>query len=261
MLNMNFPSSDQQVLSLDTGDEIGITLFRQPPLPPPNPPGTYPPEQIRRWWVSKDCVTTYTLDDALREIKGLFESSNTYVFQYFDGYHLMPIVNDRDLQSSLRYFLANSSRPNVCRIYLEEKLEKNDESFKAQIEVTALRASSTKQLSASLNSGSSKNARCKTKNTLTEEQRLKTFRARVLNKHGTNAEVFNSSTITCLYDRCGKKISCKQFNQQNFDTHVKFCHSSKKTAGRDIRLLLTMIGQSTKGSEGEETKGASSTED
>ena len=99
------------------------------------------------------------------------------------------------------------------------------------------------------------NSRCKTKNNLTEEQYLKTFQARVLNKHGTNAEVFNSSTITCLYDRCGKEISCKQFNRQNFERHVKFYHSSKKT------MLLTMIGQSTKGSEGEETKGASSTED
>ena len=35
MINMVFPKSIQ-ALSLDTGDEIGVTLFRQPPLPPPH---------------------------------------------------------------------------------------------------------------------------------------------------------------------------------------------------------------------------------
>ncbi|XP_068705658.1 uncharacterized protein [Montipora foliosa] len=49
MVNMVFPKSIQ-AFSLDTGDEIGVTLFRQPPLPPSHPPGTYPPEQMRRWW-------------------------------------------------------------------------------------------------------------------------------------------------------------------------------------------------------------------
>lgn len=244
MINMVFPKSIQ-AFSLDTGDEIGVTPFRQPPLPPLHPPGTYPPEQMRRWWVSKECVSNYTLTDALREVKGLFQSRNTYTLQYFDGYHLMPIVNDRDLQSCLRYFLANASNPDVCRIFLEEKLPKVEESFKAQIEVTPAQASSTKELSKSLNAGSSHSARSKTKSTLTEEQRLKTFRARVLNKHGTNAAVSDKNTITCSYDQCGKKTSCKQFNQQNFDTHVKFCHTSKKKSGSaDIRLLLTMIGQS-----------------
>lgn len=61
--------------------------------------------------------------------------------------------------------------------------------------------------------------------------------------HGTNAA--DKTTITCSYDQCGKKISCKQFNQQNFDTHIKFWHTSKKKHGSaDIRLLLTMIRQS-----------------
>ena len=88
-------------------------------------------------------------------------------------------------------------------------------------------------------------ARSKTKSTLTEEQRLKKFRARVLTKHGTNATVSDKTTIICSYDQCGKKISCKQLNQQNFDTHVKFCHKSKEKSGSaDIRLLLMMIGQS-----------------
>ena len=33
--------------------------------------------------------------------------------------------------------------------------------------------------------------------------------------------------------------------QQNFDMHVKFCHTSKEKSGSaDIRLLLTKIGQS-----------------
>ena len=108
-----------------------------------HPPGTYPREQMRHWWVSEDCVSDYALADAQKEVKSLFQSRNTYILQYFDGYHLMPIVNDRDLQSCLRYFLANSSNPDVCRIFLEEKLPKMEESFKAQIEVTLPQASST----------------------------------------------------------------------------------------------------------------------
>ena len=121
-----------------------------------------------------------------------------------------------------------------------------------------------KELSASLNAGSPHTARLKTKNTLTEEQRLKTFRARVFSKHGTNAEVSDKTTITCFYDHCGKKISCKQFNKQNFDTHVQFCHTSKKkTDSADIRLLLTMIGQSEreKNNKRQESNGASSNQE
>ena len=171
----------------------------------------------------------------------------------------MPIVNDMDLRSCLRYFLANSSNPDVCRVFLEEKLYKKAESFKAHIEVTAVQAFSTKALSESLHADSYHKGKPKTKNTLTEEQRLKTFRARVLNKHGTNADVFNKTTITCKYDHRRKVISCKEFNQQNFDTHVKFCHASKKNPASDIRLLLTLIGQSEKEeSDGEQSHGASS---
>ena len=62
---MVFPKS-VQAFSLDTGDEIGVTLFRQPPLLPPHPPVTYPSEQMRRWWVRKERVSNYTLDDALK---------------------------------------------------------------------------------------------------------------------------------------------------------------------------------------------------
>ena len=143
--NIKLPEPGHIAFSLDTGEEIGITLFRQPPLPPPHPPGSYPPKQIRRWWVSKERVTSYTLDDAVEEIKTLFDSKNTYVLQYYDGFNLMPVVNDRDLRSCLRYSLANSNRPEVCRIYLEETLSKTEESFKARIEVTAVRASCTKR--------------------------------------------------------------------------------------------------------------------
>lgn len=257
MPNMKLPEHGHIAFSLDTGEEIGITLFRQPPLPPPHPPGSYPPKQMRRWWVSKERVTSYTLVDAVEEIKTLFDSKNTYVLQYYDGFNLMPVVNDRDLRSCLRYFLANSNRPDVCRIYLEETLSKTEESFKARIEVTAVRASCTKELSESFNDGSAQKEKLKRKTALTEEQRFKTFRARLLNKHGTNVEVLSKTTIKCLYDRCGKKISCKEFNQQNFDTHVKLCHASKKSHGSDIRLLLTLIGQSEEGATEEERNEAS----
>ena len=40
-------------------------------------------------------------------------------------------------------------------------------------------------------------------------------------------------------------ISVERKYQQNFDTHVKFCHTSKEKSGSaDIRLLLTKIGRS-----------------
>ena len=121
MSTISSPKAPDLVFSLDAGDEFGVTLFLQPPLPPPNPPGTYPPRQIRGWWVNKEKIVTATLNDALGEIKTLFESPNTYTLHYHDGFHLLSIVNDRALQSFLHYFLANLSNGNICRIYLDEK--------------------------------------------------------------------------------------------------------------------------------------------
>lgn len=103
-------SNEQMVMSVDTGDEIGIRLCRQPPLPPPHPPRTYPPDQLRRWWVNKECIKEMKLSHALNEFKSLFSSSNTYSVKYFDGTYLMPIVNDKDLQSCLRYFYGKFVR-------------------------------------------------------------------------------------------------------------------------------------------------------
>ena len=40
-------------------------------------------------------------------------------------------------------------------------------------------------------------------------------------------------------------ISVERKYQQNFDMHVKFCHTSKEKSGSpDIRLLLMQIGHS-----------------
>ncbi|KAL9958851.1 hypothetical protein ACROYT_G035921 [Oculina patagonica] len=189
------------VFSLDAGSEFGVTLFLQPPLPPPNPPGSYPPRQIRRWWVDKDSATLITLNDALGEIKTLFESPNTYTLQYHDGFHLLPIVNDKDLQSCLRYFLANLSNGNICRIYLEEKLEKREERFEAQMQVKAGVASLTRQLQVGTTTNGNEKSTNR-KNKMTDDERLNTFRARALAKHGEKAEIVNKTTAKCLYESC-----------------------------------------------------------
>ena len=76
-----------------------------------------------------------------------------------------------------------------------------------------------------------------------EGDRLQAFKARVLSKHGDRAEVINKTSIKCLYHENCKKVLCKEFNIQNFDTHVNLGHKNKKKQGGDIRMLLTMIGQ------------------
>ena len=70
-------------LSVDTGDEIGVTLYLQPLLPSPNPPHTYATEKVRRWWVKMDDITVVTLNCALDEIKVLYGCKNTFSLHYF----------------------------------------------------------------------------------------------------------------------------------------------------------------------------------
>ena len=82
--------------------------------------------------------------------------------------HLMVIVNDRDLRSSLRYFLENSNRQDGCRIFLEEERSKTEESFKACIEFTASQASSTKHQAERFEANSTKKGKLKTINALSE---------------------------------------------------------------------------------------------
>lgn len=67
----------------------------------------------------------------------MFESPNTHQLQHHDGFRLLPIVNDKDLQCCLRFFLANLADGNICRIYLEEKLQQREERFQARIQVKA----------------------------------------------------------------------------------------------------------------------------
>lgn len=95
--------------------------------------------------------------------------------------HLMVIVNDRDLRSSLRYFLENSNRQDGCRIFLEEERSKAEESFKACIEFTASQASSTKHQAERFEANSTKKGKLKTINAL--------------------SEFLSKTTIKCLYDR------------------------------------------------------------
>lgn len=119
------------------------------------------------------------LNDALGEINTLFESPNTYTRQYHDGFHLLPIVNDRDLQSCLRYFLANLSNGSICRIYLEEKLERREERFEARMQEKIGIASLTRQLQGvASSSGIEKSSN--RKNKMTVDERFKTCRARAL---------------------------------------------------------------------------------
>jgi len=200
--------------------------------------------------VNKEKALTITLNDALGEIKTLFESKTTYTLQYHDGFHLLPIVSDRDVQSCLRYFLANLSNGSICRIYLEEKLEKREECFEARVQVKAGVASQTRQLQVAVSSieySSGNETSAKRKNKMTDDERLQTFRARALAKHSDKAEIINKTTVKCQYDHsCQKKITCKEFNLQNFDRHIELCHASNKSFGTDIRMLLTMIGQNDK---------------
>ena len=80
-----------------------------------------------------------------------------------------------------------------------------------------------------------------------EEERLEKFCARFLSKHGDKAKAINKGTVHCLYEKsCNKNIACKEFNIQKFEKHVKSCHSSEKTHGEDIRMLLTLIAQNQK---------------
>lgn len=247
-MKMSFSKESQENLSqqqpfssfsLDCGDEFGITLCRQPPLPPPNPPGTYSPNQMRRWWVKKDDVANMKLNVALLKMKSLYNSTNTFELFYFDGFSMMPIVNDKDLQSSMRYFLANSSNPDVSRIYLEEQVTKDHEEFKAVIRVNKKIALATEKLKVS----ELDKSHPRKYNKKSDDKRLQAFRNRVLAKHGEKTEVINKTTIKCLYDSCKKNVLCKEYNMQNFDKHVDSCHSAKQRFGPDIRMLLTMIGQ------------------
>ena len=182
------PTEGQPIFSLDNGDEFGITLLLQPPLPPPNPPGSYPPKQCKRWWVKKENVTSIKLNDALSEIKALFESDHTYTLQYFDGIQQMPVVNGKHLQSCLCYFCANASNmkynTNLCRIYLEKKVPQIKECFKASIQVESKKAALTQEVTDAVLKHGDTNQKKDTKKR-PEEERLEEFCARVLSKHAT----------------------------------------------------------------------------
>ena len=109
------------------------------------------------------------LNDTLGEIKTLSESTNMYTLQYYNGFRLLPIVNDRDLQSCLHYFLANLSNGSICRIYLDEKLERHEECFEERMQVKVGVASLTQQLQgAAFSSGIEKLTNRKNKMTVDE---------------------------------------------------------------------------------------------
>lgn len=85
------------------------------------------------------------------------------------------------------------------------------------------------------------------KNKMTVNERLKTFHAKALAKHGDKAKLVGKTTLKCQYDQSRqKKITCRAFNLQNFDRHVELCHASKKSFGTDIHMLLTKIGKNGK---------------
>ena len=69
--------------------------------------------------------------------------------------------------------------------------------------------------------------------------RLQAFKTRMPSKHGQRAEVLNKTSIKCLYQENYKKILCKEFHMQNFDTHVNLGHNLEQQKARgDIRMLL-----------------------
>ena len=151
----------------------------------------------------------------------------------------MPMINEKDLQSCLRYFLANSSSMGVCPLYLEEILSR-DETFQVTIAVSPNTAKLTPQ-NATLSRAAGKVGDTRKKKD--EGDRLQAFKAQVLSKHGDRAEVINKTSIKCLYQENCKKVLHKKFDMQKFDTDVSLGHKSKKKQGGDIRMLLTTIGQ------------------
>ena len=100
--------------------------------------------------MNKENVTSIKLNDALSEIKALFESDHTYTLQYFNGIQQMPVVNDKDLQSCLLYFSANASNvkynTNPCLINLEKKEPQIKKCFKASIQVESKKAALTREV-------------------------------------------------------------------------------------------------------------------
>ena len=100
--------------------------------------------------MNKENVTSIKLNDALSEIKALFESDHTYTLQYFNGIQQMPVVNDKDLQSCLLYFSANASNvkynTNLCLINLEKKEPQIKECFKASIKVESKKTALTREV-------------------------------------------------------------------------------------------------------------------
>ena len=124
-------------------------------------------------------------------------------------------------------------------MYLEEILSR-DETFQVTIAVSPNTSKLTRQ-NATQSRGAGKVGGTRKKKD--EGDRLQAFKARVLSKHGDRAEVINKSSVKYLYQENCKKVLCKEFNMQNFDTHVNLGHKSKKKQGGDIRMLLTMIGQ------------------
>ena len=249
-LNMDLSSmaSCTQV-SFDCGDELGITLFRQPPLPPPHPPGTYSPEQLGRWWFNKN--KTYTLAETVQEFKDLFSSQNTYEVQYFDGRFLMPVKTENDLASALKLFVANSNNANICSLYLIEKRNPSESqvaTIRVQKEYDAAVASVRQIVEKDIpqpNDNRDKDSQLKRgKRPATSEERLEAFKARILSTHGTKAMVIDEKTILCNYPACHLKVSCKSYNSQNFDLHVSRAKHSKLNNNKNLKkMFLTMMAQ------------------
>lgn len=254
---MALPTVSTSTLTCDTGSELGITLYRQPPLPPPYPPGTYPTEQIRKWWISKTQIDSCSLEGAIREMRTLFASENSFTLMYYDGLHLMPVVTDKDLRCALNFFLANASIARVCSFYLTEIIRQENVPAgtsvisRSRIVTSKKYATSTKEVRTLISSGNEETSAPATSAPRDGEQadettdRLARFKARVLEKHGDKADVECATAIRCLYPACTRKVMCKKYNQQNFNTHVLLCHSDDQgVKSQDIRsMFLTMIAQ------------------
>ena len=225
-------------VSFDCGDELGITLFRQPPLP--HPPSTYPPEQLRRWWFNK--YKTYTLAETVQ----VFSSQNTYEVQYFDGRFLMPVKTDNDLAAALKLFVAK-----VCSLYLTEKRNPSEcqvATIRIQKEYDAAVASVRQIVEKDIlqpNDDGDKDSQLKRgKRPATSDERLEAFKACVLSILGTKATVIDEKTILCNYPACHLKVSCKSYNLQNFDLQFSRAKHSKLNNNKNFKkMFLTMMAQ------------------
>lgn len=142
----------------------------------------------------------------------------------------------------------------MCSFYLTEIIRQENVpagtsvSSQSQIVTSKKYATSAKEVRALISSGNEETSTSATaphddQQAKETADRLARFKARVLEKHCDKADVECATAIRCLYPECTRRVMCKKYNAQNFNTHVILCHS-EGVKSKDIKsMFLTMIAQ------------------